>query len=160
MSHLDTLHSCHISTPICRASKRASERGRKDNEKGPGRRNPGPSLFLIRWGLQPIQEPISESHEAKAQGEARCEDDGAPPAHHAHRVAGDNEERCNECRSAEDEESGEDGGDGSNDVHDVAPFVAGPSGYTHQYIDGAEDVKAFFFELDYALKRQLFSYPT
>ena len=75
-----------------------------------------------------IQELISDRHDAEPKGESRDEDDGAPSAHCVGRVAGDDEERCDECRSGEENEPGEDDDDVSEDVHCVAPFVAGTSG--------------------------------
>ena len=70
-----------------------------------------------------IQEPISERHDAKAEGESRNVDDGSPSAHHVHRVHGDDVEGGDEGRSGEDEESGEDDDDGAKDVHCIAPFM-------------------------------------
>ena len=75
-----------------------------------------------------IQEPISESHDAKAEGEGRDEDDGSPFAHQVHRVETDDEVGGEEGRSGKDEEPGEDDDDGAEDVHGIAPFVAGTSG--------------------------------
>ena len=103
--------------------EQASERAwQARQQRGPAEW-PGLSLFLIRWGLLTIQEPISEGHNAKAEGESRDVDDRSPSAHHVHRVDGDDVEGGDEGRSGKDEEPSEDGEDGAEDVHCVAPFM-------------------------------------
>jgi len=109
--------------------EQASERaGQARQQEAPGGGTGGISLFLNRWGLVVIQEPISERHDTKAEGEGRDEHDGSPSAHHVHRVDGDDVEGYDEGRSRKDEEPGEDDDDGTEDVHGIAPFVAGTSG--------------------------------
>jgi len=70
-----------------------------------------------------IQEPISERHDAEAEGKSRDVDDGSPSAHHVHRVHGDDVEGGDEGRSGKNDEPGKDGEDGAEDVHCVAPFM-------------------------------------
>jgi hypothetical protein len=109
--------------------EQASERaGQARQQEAPGGGAGGLSLLLIRWGLLTVQEPIGKEQDTNSEGESRDVENGAPSAHHVHRVAGDDEERDDEGRSGKNDDPGEDCGDGAKCVHCVAPFVAGTSG--------------------------------